>query len=120
MKPVARIEDFADPTYNPFTAMKDLGGEGAVKDFYPQLAALRTISPVFVGSLRQHFGLHPDLTTLNLPQFSLLGYDAVRAATTNGPDWSNGVYAHNLGVFFGRSITVMDDPDHRRSRALFQ
>ena len=120
MEPIARIEDFADPTYNPFTAMKDLGGEGAVKDFYPELAVLREESPVFRGSLRQHFGLYPDLTTLDLPQYTLLGFDVVRAATANGPDWSNGVYAHNLGVFFGRSITVMDDPEHRRYRALFQ
>ena len=120
MVQIARIQDFADTSYNPFTAMKELGGEGAIKDFYPELKRLREQNPVFTGNLRQHLGLYPDLTTQHLAQYALLGIEEVRAATANGPDWSNHIYSHNLGVYFGASITTMDNPEHRHNRALFQ
>ena len=73
-----RIRDFADPEYNPFTAAKLLGGEGEVKDVHPEFHRLRELNPVFDGDLRQHFGLHADLTTQHLRQVAVLGSSKAR------------------------------------------
>ena len=118
--PRPRIRDFEDPSYNPFTAMKELGGEGGIKDFYPELKRLRDLSPVYDGDLAVHFGLHPDLTLMGLRHVAILGHAEVRDVLQSPDRFSNCVYERNLGVYFGRSVTVMDNPDHRRYRALFQ
>ena len=115
-----RIRDFADPEYNPFTAAKLLGGEGEVKDVHPEFHRLRELNPVFDGDLRQHFGLHADLTTQHLRQVAVLGYKQGKDLLINTADWSNSVYVNNLGAFFGLSITIMDDPDHATYRRMFQ
>lgn len=120
MQALPRIGDFEDKDYDPFTAMKELGGEGAVKDFYPELARLRRLGPVFEGDLRVHFGLHPDLTHLGLRKLWVLGHKEASAILGARGAWSNTIYRSSLGVYFGKSVTVMDDPDHSHYRRLFQ
>jgi cytochrome P450 len=115
-----RIRDFADPTYNPFTAAKLLGGEGAVKDVHPEFHRLRALNPVFDGDLRTHFGIAPDLTTQHLRQVAVLGYPQAMALLTDTDNWSNAVYVNNIGAFFGRSISIMDNPEHAHFRRMFQ
>lgn len=112
------IEDFRDPTFNPFTAAKEPGCEDRV--FHPELKRLRELNPVFDGDLRPHFGLAPDLTMLKLRHVALLGHREVKQALLDGETYSNAAYKHNLGVYFGRSITTMDNPEHARYRRLFQ
>ena len=116
----AEIRDYQDAAYNPFTAMKDAGGEGDVRDFYPQLKALRQKNPVFEGDIRAHFGLPGDLTTQHLRKVAILGHKDVTSALQDKARFSNTIYNHNLGVAFGRSVTTMDDPEHSRFRRLFQ
>jgi cytochrome P450 len=120
MNAIPRIRDFADAGYNPFTAMKDLGGEGRVKDFYPDLKALRLENPVYDGDVRDYFGLPGDLTLRGVRKVAILSHKDVTRALTDTKAFSNTVYNHNLGVFFGRSVTTMDDPEHARFRRLFQ
>lgn len=120
MRALPRIQDYDDSAYNPFTAMKDLGGEGAVRDFYPELARLRALSPVFAGDLRVHFGLHPDLTHPDHRKFWVLDHKQASAILGDRTGWSNAIYLPSLGVYFGESVTVMDDPDHSHYRRLFQ
>ena len=115
-----RIRDFADPGYNPFTAAKLDGGEGAVKDVHPEFHRLRARNPVFDGDLRQHFGLAPDLTTRHLRQVAVLGYHAAKDLLIDTANWSNAVYVNNIGAFFGASISIMDNPDHAHFRRMFQ
>ena len=115
-----RIRDFADPDYNPFTAAKLLGGEGQVKDVHPEFHRLRAINPVFDGDLRTHFGIAPDLTTQHLRQVAVLGYPQAMDLLTDTANWSNAVYINNIGAFFGRSISIMDNPEHAHFRRLFQ
>lgn len=119
MNVMARIQDFDDPHYNPFTAMKD-AGEGQIKDFYPELKRLRQQSPVFDGDIRAHFGLRGDLTMAHLRHVAVLGYKEVKSVLLDTKRFSNAVYSNNMGVFFGESVTVMDNPDHARYRQLFQ
>ena len=61
MGSMPRIEDFKDASFNPFTATKELGGEGRIKDFFPELKRLRDLNPVSDGELKQHFGLGPHI-----------------------------------------------------------
>ncbi|MBV1916642.1 MAG: cytochrome P450 [Sphingomonadaceae bacterium] len=115
-----RIRDFADVDYNPFTAARELGGEGAVTDVHPEFHRLRAESPVFDGDLRVHFGLAPDLTTKHLRQVAVLGHEVGKAILNDTDNWSNSVYVNSIGVFFGRSITTMDNPEHAIYRRMFQ
>src|ERR1700749_4147191 len=115
-----RIRDFDDPDYNPFTAAKLLGGEGQVRDVHPEFHRLRALNPVFDGDLRTHFGIAPDLTTEHLRQVALLGYPEAMDLLTDTANWSNAVYINNIGAFFGRSISIMDNPEHAHFRRMFQ
>ncbi|HTZ71786.1 MAG TPA: cytochrome P450 [Acetobacteraceae bacterium] len=114
------IEDFADATYDPFTAAADSGGESGLGDIYPELARLRRQAPVQVLDIRTHFGLHPDITTTDMRKVAVLGYEAASQVLLDPATYSNAVYNHNLGVSFGRSITTMDPPEHPAFRRAFQ
>lgn len=120
MSAMPKIEDFRDPGYNPFTAMKEIGGEGRVKDFFPELRRLRERSAVFDGDLREHFGVAADVTMHGVRQIAVLSYREAKQVLTDLGTFSNAAYMHNLGVYFGRSITTMDNPEHARFRRLFQ
>jgi cytochrome P450 len=121
MATITRIQDFDDPNHNPFTAWKELGGEERVaENFYPELKRMRQQGPVYDGDMRVHFGLHPDLTMTHLRHVGVLGFKEVKHVMISPKLYSNAIYAHNLGVGFGESVTVMDNPDHAHYRQLFQ
>jgi len=120
MNTIPQIRDFDDAAYNPFTAMKDLGGEGLIGDFYPQLNALRRQHPVYDGDIREFFGLPGDITMPHIRKVGILGHKEVNRALQETVNFSNEIYNHNLGVAFGRSVTTMDNPEHSRFRRLFQ
>jgi cytochrome P450 len=120
MRSMPKIRDYRDSHYNPFTALKVLGGEGRIEDIYPELRRLRLQSPVFEGDIKKHFGIQGDITMAKLRHVAILGYSNVNRILLDHETFSNRIYEHNLGVYFGRSITVMDDPEHRRFRFTFQ
>jgi cytochrome P450 len=113
-----KIEDYRDSSFDPFKAAKESGGDDHI--FHPELKRLREINPVYDGDLRRHFGLTPDLTMLQLRHVAILGHREVKHVLTDTDTYSNAAYQHNLGVYFGRSITTMDNPEHGRFRRLFQ
>jgi len=114
-----QIEDFTDD-FNPFTAMLELGGDGHIIDPFPEFARLRRIAPVHEVDLHRHFGVHPDTTAEGLRHFLVLGFDAATELLMDPALFSNRLYARNVGITFGASITVMDPPEHSRYRRLFQ
>ncbi len=120
MSAILRINDFDDPTYNPFTALKKLGGEAAVQNIYPEFKRLRSLGPVFDGEIRAHFGLGGDLTMAHLRHVAVLGYAEVKEVLFKPELYSNRIYSNNIGVFFGDSVTVMDNPMHGHYRRFFQ
>jgi cytochrome P450 len=120
MNAVTQILDFDDPAYDPFAALSDSGGEGALKDIYPDLRRLRQTNPVYDGDIRRHFGLPCDITLENVRHVGILGHKEVTRALQDTAAFSNEIYRHNLGVAFGRSVTTMDPPEHGRYRRLFQ
>ncbi len=114
-----QIRDFDDPAFDPFTAM-DEGFGPHVRDPYPRIAALRRQAAVHKVDYRVLFGLEPDVTMADLPHATVLGYDAVMAVYGDPATYSNKIYERNLGVGFGRSISLMDAPEHARYRRIFQ
>jgi cytochrome P450 len=118
MSAIRRIEDFDDPTYDPFVS--DEAAFGDCADPYPQLARWREQAAVHAFDYRSAMGLYPDVTMADLPSYLVLGYDAVEKIFLDPATYSNKIYARNLGISFGQSVSTMDAPDHPRYRKIFQ
>ncbi|BAI74816.1 cytochrome P450 (plasmid) [Azospirillum sp. B510] len=114
-----RIRDFDDPSFDPFSAV-DEGFGPHVLDPYQRLAELRREAPVHHIDYRVLFGLEPDITLGGLPHALVVSYDAVAQVYNDPVTFSNTIYERNLGIAFGRSISVMDAPEHPRYRRIFQ
>lgn len=117
---LARIKDFDDPDYDPFTASARLANTDQVTDIHPELKRLRQIAPVQELDIRVHFGTAADLTAKDSRQFTVLGYNEVCQVLFDSENWSNKAYETSLGVAFGDSITIMDPPRHGTYRKIFQ
>lgn len=117
MTAITRIQDFDDPTYDPF--LSDELTFGSHADPYPRLAQLREQASVHETSYRCLMGL-ADALKPDRKYFTVLGYDAVNTVLTSPEVYGNGAYVFNLGISFGRSISTMDAPEHVRYRRIFQ
>ena len=115
-----KIQDFEDAGFNPFTAHKEGGGEANVKNWYPELHRLRDVNPVFDGDIKTHFRTEADITLKGVRHVAILGAREARVVLTETETYSNKIYIPNLGQYFGRSITTMDNPEHARYRRFFQ
>jgi len=113
------LEDFEDD-FDPFTAWATVGGEAHIVDPYPELARLRSESPVQPVDLRAHFGVAIDQSFTDLKPYAVLGYKEVNEVLIDADNYSNKIYERNLGVTFGATVTAMDKPEHARYRRLFQ
>jgi cytochrome P450 len=118
MQALARIEDFDDATYDPF--LSDDAAFGDCDDPYPRLAQWLQQAPVHKMDYRAAMGLHPDLTMTGLEHYLVLGYELVEKIFLDPVTYSNRLYARNLGISFGRSVSTMDAPEHPRFRKIFQ
>jgi cytochrome P450 len=120
MSAVPIIRDFDDPDYDPYTASATIAGTGDVADIYPELARLRALGSVHEIDLRVHFGTMADKGLEGLRKFAVLGYDEVMTTMGDTALFSNKMYERNLGLSFGKSITLLDPPEHKNYRMLFQ
>lgn len=119
MSALQTIEDFDDPSFNPF--LEDALVFGEHSDPYAKIAELRRAASVHPGEYRVMMGLYPDMTFPdNAAHFSVFGYDEVAQVLGDHQTFSNHSYTYNLGISFGRSISTMDAPEHPRYRRLFQ
>jgi cytochrome P450 len=93
---------------------------GIVNDLHPRFDELREAGDVHPGSQASLFGVS-DLMTLTShegPVFTVVGYDAADTAFRQHDIFSSALgYAGNL---LGDSMLGMDEPAHRRYRALAQ
>jgi cytochrome P450 len=113
-----RIEDFDEPGYDPHTDDRLTWGDEV--DPYPRLAELQRRTPVVEGDYRSLFATAPGMTGSKVRTFMALGYDAAKEALMNPEIYSNKFYDPYVLPTFGRSITVMDAPEHGRYRRIFQ
>lgn len=114
------IEDFDDPTFNPFIVSEIVAGQGAVTDIYPELRRLRHENPVQQMDPRAYFGTMPDQGLTEVRKWTVLGQPLVNQVLMDAGTYTNQAYKHTLAKMFGRSITTMDPPEHRSFRMLFQ
>lgn len=120
MSALPKIRDFDDPTFNPFIVSAVVAGQGGITDIYAELRRLRQIKSVWELDPRLHFGTAPDGTLEGVKKWTVLRHQDVGRILTDVNLFSNRNYELNLGKMFGRSITLMDAPDHRKYRTLFQ
>jgi cytochrome P450 len=118
--PAIKIRDFEDPTFNPFIVSSVVAGQGAITDIYAELRRLREIKSVWELDPRLHFGTAPDVTLEGVRKWMVLRHQDVTKIVIDTNLFSNRNYELNLGKMFGRSITLMDQPEHRKYRTLFQ
>jgi cytochrome P450 len=118
MGAIPRIHDFDDAAYDPFVS--DEAAFGDCADPYPKLAQWLREGTVHKMDYRAAMGLYPDVTMTGLEHFLVLGYDAVEKIFLDPVTYSNQVYARNLGISFGKSVSTMDAPEHPRYRKIFQ
>ena len=85
---------------------------------YPAFRAARGESPVHGGSAEfAHFEAVADG---GLQIFTAYTYEAVHAVLGDGDTFSSAGYEEVMGVVMGRSILMMDEPEHRAYRSLIQ
>jgi cytochrome P450 len=119
MNLIPRIRDLEASEFNPFEADDAAWGAG-VDDPYPTLAKMRRESPVHAIDYREIFTGSPDPTITSPDKFSVLGYDEVVEVLMDPQRFSNSLFIETLGSAVGRSIVMMDPPDHTRYRRIFQ
>ncbi|EDZ97958.1 cytochrome P450 [Burkholderia sp. H160] len=112
------IQDFEDPTFNPFLADELCFGD--TLDPFQKVHELRSKGAVIEGEYRTLTGGPIDITLSHLQHFTVLGYDEVGHALTDAVTFSNKGYEHNLSLVFGKSITTLDAPEHTTYRKVFQ
>jgi cytochrome P450 len=115
---VAGIVDFDDPTFDPFAA--DEAAFGDIADTYQRLERLRSQAPVHRGDVFSLMKLTPNSNLADTKQFTVLGYKEVSEINGDPETYSNDAYQNLLGLTFGRSLTVMNPPEHARYRRIFQ
>lgn len=97
-----------------------LMGAGVVSDPYPTFARLTAESDVHAGSVVDHF---PGMVAMNAgegPQFTVYGFDACTEVLRDSGTYSSTWYEGSLNAIIGPTMIGMDDPEHRRMRALLQ
>lgn len=114
------LQDFDDPTFNPFQQIDQDHGMDDVADPYPRLAALRRQAPVHAGDLRSLFGLRPFYGNTGAPCYTVLGHDEVGKALNDGNTFSVEILKRVYDNGFGKSFQAMDGQEHKDYRRLFQ
>lgn len=118
METAVKIQEFDDPTYDPFNSDEINFGDN--RDPYPDIAQWRAQAPVLEGDYRPRMGLQSAMYP-DRKMFTVVGSDEVLQVLTDTDNFSNAAYKFNLGMTFGQgSISVMDNPEHGRWRKIFQ
>lgn len=119
MKPLPKIVDYDDQSYDPF-AHADVN-YGASLDPFEQMAALRQKGPVHEMEYRLLVGEESAATAVpGMRSFIVVGYEQVHEVINNPDIYSNKIFETTLGLSFGKTITAMDAPEHTRYRRIFQ
>jgi cytochrome P450 len=118
MTTTARIEDLADPTFDPYLSDELVFGDLA--DPYPRIAELRVEAPVIEADYRVVMGI-PALDGEDAPpHFMVLSFAGVDQILNDPITFSNRSFEPTLGAAFGHTVSVMDPPEHTRYRRILQ
>jgi cytochrome P450 len=120
MSPIARIADFADADFDPFATFESAVHSDSQVDPYDRLDELRRDAAVFALDYRELLGSATDATLRGLPKYMVLGSPQIQQVLESPDTYSNRIFERNIGQCFGRSLSVMDAPEHTRYRRIFQ
>jgi cytochrome P450 len=98
--------------YDPFAAFDDIVG-GSDRDPYPMFAEHRRNDPVWRGIV-----VNPDLRPPGDNEWVTFRYEDCSRVLRDGKTFSSAGYDSTIGVVMGHMLLGMDDPEHRRHRAL--
>ena len=115
---VSPIIDFDDPHYSPFAL--DDAAFGDVDDVYAEIATLRAKGKVLEGDPVSLIGGTRFAGTSGMPQFTFLGYKEVMDALGDAQSYSQDIFIDMVGKTFGRTLTVLNPPEHTQIRRVFQ
>ena len=118
MTVVPKIQDFDDPSFDPFEADELVRGD--VADIYTLMADRRRRTPVLEGAILDLLGLAPTVEQSRRPEFTVFSFEHVSAVLSDPITFSQQAYADIIGKNYGRALTAMDPPDHPRYRRIFQ
>lgn len=120
MSAIAPIIDFDAKDYNPFEL--DAAAYGDIEDIHSRLKVLRDRAPVQKGDLLTLLGwsVDPNVSAAALPQFTVFGYDEVLKVDGDPETYSIDAYETGLGLTFGRTLSLLNPPEHTSIRRVFQ
>ena len=118
MNTISKLQNFDDPTFNPFAA--DDAGFGDLADIHGRIAALRAQGTVHKGDIFSLLGLSPDMTLAGPPHYTVVGHKQIADVFGDPAAFSNDILKANAGVTFGEILSTMNPPVHTRYRRVFQ
>jgi cytochrome P450 len=120
MSGIAPIIDFESKDYDPF--LLDAAAYGDIEDIHSRLAVLRERAPVHKGDLLTLLGwsIDPNVSAAALPQFTVFGYEEVLKVDGDSDTYSIDAYENGLGLTFGRTLSLLNPPEHTKIRRVFQ
>lgn len=112
-------------SYDPFEEFNRAMGMGVVQNPYPDFIGMRRQAPIVPTDVRMLMGLAPDaeldFDMSEAPKLWTVGsFDAVQEVLRDGVRFSSGGYAEVMGAVMGRTILMMDEPEHHDYRGLIQ
>lgn len=113
-----RIEDLADPTFDPYLSDELVFGD--VADPYSRIAKLRADAPVVAADYRVIMGIPTMPSDEALPHYTVLSFAGVDQILNDPATFSNRSFEPTLGAAFGHTVSVMDPPEHTRYRRILQ
>src|SRR5437868_5515901 len=119
MTAVPAIQDFDDPTFDPFAPEYAM-----LEDVGEPFAALRELmthgGPVQEGSARTLLGLGENYCDPAHRNVVILDPTIVREVLGDPELYSNDAYSEDVRKTFGNAINQMNPPEHTRYRRVFQ
>ena len=121
MNKIAPLQDFDDPTFDPYSA-SDASAGTDVTDPWPRLRELAEKSPVMEGDFREVMGLPADQTLRPGDRlFLIFNGEDVRYILANPDIFTNEHIARMVTATFGRqALSTLDPPEHTRFRRIYQ
>ena len=106
---------------DPFHLFEDAVGSGQCADPYPIFQEMLRECPVHAGLQGHRFGVENTMEALlleGMTPFTVLPYETVQACLRDNETFSSSIMERLNGIVMGHTIIEMDEPEHRRYRAL--
>jgi len=114
----AAIEDLNDPTFDPYVADDEM--YGSEEDPYAALHEMRSRGAVLSLDAAESNRTAAMAADRYGRSFIALSHEAVECVLHDASVFSNSPFQSSLGVSFGRTLSVMDPPEHPQYRKILQ